>query len=181
MIRSITVSAALLVAGAVLVTLTFCSPAHAVPCLGKLERGADRYRVVDGQKCWFAGDRVPDKAEFSAKRKEVVRHARPARIAAHKTVPAVAESRVEFVPAKEEAADPWLEMKRLQGRDALCGGEESACPDFRRMPPAGSSAERVREGFDDLMAAVVTFNSAPLRELQPNIAFRLAAKPEDYP
>lgn len=162
---------------AVIIGLCVTTCAHAVPCLAKLERGADRYRVIDGQRCWYAGDRVPDKAEFSAKRKEVVRHARPARTAAHKTVPAVAESRAE-VP-KEEAADPWLEMKRLQGRDALCGGEEAACPDFRRMPPAGSSAERVREGFDDLMAAVVTFNSAPLRELQPNIAFRLAAKRED--
>jgi hypothetical protein len=158
---------------AVVIGLCVTTCAHALPCLGKLEHGADRYRIVDGQRCWYiVGERVPEKTRFTKpKRKEVVRRAEPNR-AVHKTVPAAAKSMAEFVPAKDDADDAWLEMKRLQGRDALCGGIDAACPDF-------SAAEHVRESFDALSAAVVTFSSAPLRELEPNIAFRLAAKREE--
>lgn len=145
-----------------LITLTLVtSPALALPCLGKLERGASHYRVVDGVKCWYVGDRVPSKAEFT-KRKEIVDRSRLAPLTAEKITPPVTRAKTVSAPAPMppaaamamvEPGGPWVPpaewftADRTDVIDALCG---TPC---RVGYP--SPAHHVQDVFDSLLMMMI--------------------------
>lgn len=139
---------------AVALALT-ATPALALPCLSKAQAIArddgPRYRLVDGQRCWYVVDRVPTKTEFTrAKRKEVVRRADRSKVGPrpHKTAPAVARAPVAQPPRAEpeEPSAEWLAADRSQAIEALCG-------DPCRV--GGTTSERVRDAFDGLLALMM--------------------------
>lgn len=131
------------------------SPALALPCLSKdqaLRRGeSPRYRVVDGQRCWFAGERRPSKDEFTVtKRKEVVRHVPRPRVGPnpHKATPAVASIPVQ--PPQADAWEPSAEWYMADRRDAI----KALCGDPCRVGYPSPST-RVRDAFDGLLALIL--------------------------
>jgi hypothetical protein len=127
------------------------SPALALPCLGKLERGADHYRLVNGTKCWYVGERVPSKSEFTMKRKEVVRRDDRSKMGPRpdNATPAVAlVAPPQAVPAEVwEPSAEWFMADRRDAIAALCG---NPC----RVGYASPSG-RVQDAFDNLMALII--------------------------
>lgn len=144
------------VAGAVALALAWASPASALSCLTKAQAlkkiESPGYRVVDGQRCWYVVDYVPDKAEFAQpkRRKEVVSHVSRQRPGPDKATPAVARAPVVVQPpqASEPAWEPsaeWYVADRSQAIEALCG---TPC----RV--GSTSAARVQDAFEGLLALI---------------------------
>jgi hypothetical protein len=152
---------------AALALILYClgaSHALALPCLGKLERGADHYRIVHGTRCWYVGEEVPDKSEFARpKRKETLRETVPhrrqsaaspgaaslrPRLAAQDSadVPNVVASD-GALPFPQAQADEWLAADRTDAMAALCGGP---CPDLSGAEEPPPAIARIQEAFEAL-------------------------------
>jgi hypothetical protein len=131
--------------------IAFATQAQALPCLGKLERGAASYRVVDGVKCWYVGERVPSKSEFSKpKRKEVVRSESRRRVVSSSTDSAPPAEATTAQAEPPQAEDAWMAAERPAILfEALCGDrcDELNGKDAGQAP---TPAERVADAFKHL-------------------------------
>lgn len=144
-----------LIAAVILIAGMFLSTcAHALPCLGKLEKGADHYRIVDGAKCWYVGERRPGKDEFAPrKRKEVVHRADRSQVVSRpdNAKPAVASklAPLQALIGFDETA--WMKAERPDYLfEALCADR---CGELKGKVARVSSAERVKDAFESIASA----------------------------
>lgn len=135
-------------------SFAFCSSAYALPCLNKLERGADHYRIVDGAKCWYVGERRPGKDEFAPRnRKEVVRRADRSQVVSRpdNAKPAAASklAPLQALVGFDESA--WMKAERPEYLfEALCADR---CGELRGKVARVSSADRVKDAFESIASA----------------------------